>query len=68
MEDYKERFNYLLKRYYNGCKYIQEHPEECEKYEGKVVEILTQINALIIEHKIVDKDVLENGFKEKKIK
>ena len=27
MEQYKQEYNNLLKRYYNGCKYLKEHPE-----------------------------------------
>ena len=32
MEKYKEEYNYWLKRYYNGIKFLNENPESYEKY------------------------------------
>ena len=29
----KKEYNHNLNRYYNGCNYLSEHPEDFDKYE-----------------------------------
>lgn len=64
MESYKEEYNNLLKRYYNGCDYLEKNPQECEKYLDLLLNILENINIMIEENNITDKNIILNGFKE----
>ena len=61
MEEYKKRYNLLLQRYYKGCKYMEEHPEE-EKYLDLLLNILNDLNIILIENNITDENVILNGF------
>lgn len=62
MEEYKERYNYLLQRYYNGCKFLEEHPEQEDKYLDLLLNILNDLNIILIENNITDENVILNGF------
>lgn len=62
----KKEYNYNLNRYYNGCNYLSEHPEDFDKYmveliqiKEKVEKLLEQITANNI--KVTQKEILE-GF------
>lgn len=43
----KELYNKILKRYYNGCNYIEEHLDETDKYLPKVLELLDKLNKIL---------------------
>jgi hypothetical protein len=62
MEEYKQRYNYLLQRYYNGCEYIKNNPETFEKYLPKVLNFLKKMNKILIENNITDSNKILNGF------
>ena len=47
MQNLKELYNKTLRRYYNGCNYIEEHIEEMDKYLPAVKELLNGLNFLI---------------------
>lgn len=49
MEKLKKQYNYLLNRYYNGCNYVEAHPEEFNKYIGKIKEFETELDKLLEE-------------------
>lgn len=63
MEKYKQEYNNLLKRYYNGCKYLNENPQEIEKFMPELLKILENINIIIDEKDIADSNIISNGFK-----
>lgn len=64
----KWEYNHTLTRYYNGCNYIEEHPEEAHKYVNKLLELLDKINELLEKINEMDKnfitdDEILGGFK-----
>lgn len=63
MEQYKQEYNNLLKRYKNGCKYLEEHPEE-EKYLKNLLQILEDMNKILSKYNIDNEDIILNGFKQ----
>lgn len=58
----KEEYNYILKRYYNGCNYIEEHIEDVDKYLPVVKELLNKMNAILEKIPATEEEIL-NGFK-----
>ena len=62
----KQKYNYILNRYYNGCNYVEAYPEEFNKYIDKVMQFKTELEKLIkiIEKKqrISEEEIL-GGFK-----
>ncbi len=52
MEDYKQEYNKLLKRYYDGCKYIESNPNEWDKYINVLLEIKNKMDKLIEDNNI----------------
>lgn len=44
---YKFKYNVTLKRYYAGCNYLIEHPEETEKYLPKIMEFKDDLDEII---------------------
>ena len=38
MVEEKMKYNYFLNRYYNGCNYVEAHPDEFNKYIDKIEE------------------------------
>ena len=63
MEKYKQEYNNLLKRYYNGCKYLSENPQDFEKFLPELLKILENINIIIVQQNITDSDIALKGFK-----
>ena len=62
MESYKEEYNHLLKRFYNGCEYLEKHPQENEKLMPELLKILDKMNIILVEHCIDNSDIILNGF------
>ena len=62
MNDLKEQYNKTLKRYYNGCNYIFEHPKEYDKYLPEVLKLLDKVNILIQNIGNMTKEEIINGF------
>lgn len=63
MDELKRKYNATLKRYYNGCNYITEHPNEWDKYIGAIQSLLDQINKILVQiPNATDEEILE-GFK-----
>ena len=64
MESYKQEYNYLLKRYYKGCNYIKDNPQESEKLMPELLKILDKMNIILEENNINNNDIILNGFKD----
>lgn len=64
MEQYKQDYNKLLKRYYNGCDYLESHPDEFEKYQTELLKIINGLDKILIENNITDKWIISHGFEE----
>lgn len=66
VEELKIKYNYILNRYYNGCNYVESHPEEFEKYIDKIIEFKSELDDLIKQiegkQKISEEEIL-GGFK-----
>ena len=66
VEELKMKYNYILNRYYNGCNYIEAHPDEFEDYinivmgfKGQLEELLAKIEEI----QLVSEDDILGGFK-----
>ena len=63
---FKELYNHNLARYYKGCNYLIEHPEQTEKWFNLLQSILEDMNIYLEEiareQELNDDEVL-NGFK-----
>lgn len=61
----KCNYNYNLKRYNDGCNYLQKHKKEIDKWLPELLEILNDMNLFLEEiikyETITDKQILE-GF------
>ena len=62
----RQEYNHNLTRYYNGCKYCEEHRKEIDKWQPELLKIQDKINELLEEiikqQELSDKEILE-GFK-----
>lgn len=61
MSSYKEEYNYWLTRYYNGCIYLEKHPEQHDKYINELLKILDELNRLINAYNITGLEITR-GF------
>lgn len=61
MERYKEKYNHLLRRYYDGCKYLEENPDKFEKYLDLLLNIKKELDIMIVKYNINENNIL-NGF------
>ena len=66
VEELKMKYNYILNRYYNGCNYIEAHPDEFEDYinivmgfKGQLEELLAKIESI----QLVSEDDILGVFK-----
>ncbi len=64
MESYKMEYNNLLKRYYNGCKYLEDNPDKFEEYLSLLLNIREKLDIIIEKYNIYNSDIILNGFKE----
>ena len=63
MESYKQEYNNLLKRYYKGCNYLKENPEETEKLMPELLKILEKMNIILAENPAENEEDILYGFK-----
>ena len=61
MQKLKEIYNKTLQRYYNGCNYLTEHPNEWDKYEKSVLSLLDILNKILEKIPATEEEIL-NGF------
>lgn len=59
----KKAYNKVLTRFYNGCNYIEEHPEQDEKYYPKVLELHNTIDKILEKLPNATEEEILNGFK-----
>lgn len=66
VEELKMKYNYILNRYYNGCNYIESHPDEFENYINIVMSFKEQLEELLTKIEsiqLVSEDDILGGFK-----
>jgi len=61
MQNLKEIYNNTLERYYKGCNYLTEHPNEWDKYEKVVLGLLDNLNKILERIPATEEEIL-NGF------
>ena len=65
LDKLKQEYNHNLTRYYNGCKYLEEHRDEAKKWLPEILRIQDRLGVLIeniMKYQKVDhKEILE-GF------
>lgn len=59
----KKAYNKVLTRFYNGCNYIEEHPEQTDKYYLKVLELKNTIDKILEKLPNATEEEILNGFK-----
>ena len=59
----KRAYNKVLQRFYNGCNYIEEHPEETDKYYPKVLELKNTMDRILEKLSNSTEEEILNGFK-----
>lgn len=65
LNELKMDYNFNLNRFYNGCNYIDEHPEDCDKYLNELFKVYNKVNELIEEiekYQKVTSDEVLGGF------
>lgn len=66
MKTLKRRYNEKLNRYYNGCKYIEKHREEADKWISEILKIQNEMEDILQKiqttEKVEKEEILE-GFK-----
>lgn len=66
LKELKMEYNYNLNRLYNGCNYVDEHPEQCDKYIDEIFKIYRKANEIIekiMKYQEVSPDETLGGFK-----
>lgn len=63
MNKLKQIYNKTLQRYYNGCNYIEEHIDECDKYLPEVMKLKDNINKILEKIPNATREEVLNGFK-----
>lgn len=59
----RQEYNKTLRRYYNGCNYIEEHLKEKDKYLPIVKELLNKMNEILEKIPKATEEEILNGFK-----
>lgn len=54
VEELKMKYNCILNRYYNGCNYIEAHPDEFDKYFYKILEFKEELEDIL-------KEIIQKG-------
>lgn len=65
IQEQKMNYNYILNRYYNGCNYIEVHPDEFDKYINKVMAFKRELEEIITEiekEQVVTENEALGGF------
>lgn len=65
VEELKMEYNFTLNRYYDGCNYLESHPEEFDKYVNEVIKLKNKIDNLLGKimkvQQVTENEILE-GF------
>lgn len=65
LEELKMDYNFNLNRLYNGCNYLDEHPEDCDKYLNELFKIYNKVDVIIRQiekYQKVTSDEVLGGF------
>ena len=65
LEELKMDYNFNLNRLYNGCNYLDEHPEDCDKYLNELFKVYNKIDVIIRQiekYQKVTSDEVLGGF------
>ena len=66
LKELKMDYNFNLSRLYKGCNYLDEHPEDCDKYLDELFKIYKKVNQIIdkiCKYQKVTPDETLGGFK-----
>lgn len=66
VEELKMKYNYILNRYYNGCNYIEAHPDENSKYIDNIMDFKRQLEEILEQIENIqpaNEDEILGGFK-----
>lgn len=65
LEQVKWEYNNVLNRYYNGCNYLIDNPNEFDKYINIIMELKSKLDELIniiIKRQSITEDEILGGF------
>ena len=65
LKQIKWEYNNILNRYYNGCNYLIDNPDEFDKYINIITELKNRIDELlniIMKQQRVTEDEILGGF------
>ena len=65
LKELKMDYNFNLNRLYNGCNYLDEHPEDCDKYLNELFKIYNKVDVIIRQiekYQEVTSDEVLGGF------
>lgn len=65
LEELKMDYNFNLNRLYNGCNYLDEHPEDCDKYLNELFKVYNKVDVIIKQiekYQKVTSDEVLGGF------
>lgn len=66
LQQIKWDYNNTLNRYYNGCNYLIDYPEQFDKYIDKLMELKDKLNMFleqIMKEENVTSEEILGGFK-----
>lgn len=65
LNELKMDYNFNLNRLYNGCNYLDEHPEDCDKYLNELFKVYNKVDVIIRQiekYQKVTSDEVLGGF------
>lgn len=62
-KELKQTYNKTLRRFYNGCNYLDLHPEEEKKYYSVVKDLYVRLGKILSIIKNYTEEEALNGFK-----
>ena len=65
LKELKMDYNFNLNRLYNGCNYLDEHPEDCDKYLNELFKVYNKVDGIIRQiekYQKVTSDEVLGGF------